>query len=52
MNQKEPEPMLDEVIHALKESRDGKSPGLDGISIELWKTDKGSEILHGICVSI
>ena len=52
MNEKEPEPMLDEVIHALKESRDAKSPGLHGIPIELWKTDKGSEVLRRICVSI
>lgn len=52
INEREPEPLLKEVIQALREFRHGKSPGIDNIPVELWKTDKGNEVLHRICVSI
>ncbi len=50
---KEPGPLLEEVEWALKQMPNGKSPGIDGIPIEIWKATGNIGIqMWKLCVKI
>ena len=54
VDEKEPEPLIEEVRWALKEISDGKSPGCDDVPIELIKEGKEKSIMlyHTIVLKI
>jgi hypothetical protein len=49
--EKEPPPLKSEIEWALRRINNGKSPGIDGIPIEMWKAsgDEGVDILWRLC---
>ena len=50
----EPEPLMDEIVSAIKMLKNGKSPGMDNISGELLKHlgSDGIKAIHKLCCQI
>ena len=54
VEEKEPEPLFSEVEAAIRQLKNGKSPGMDGIPAELLKNTgpSGMKVMHHLCVKV